>query len=82
MSRLNLTLDPDTSSRLNRHARMHGTPRAALARELLREGLERREARERAKKLASDYAAGRRDARDVLKALETAQIDLLGDDEG
>ncbi|MSP62888.1 MAG: hypothetical protein EXR72_21655 [Myxococcales bacterium] len=82
MSRLNLTLDADTSLRLNRYARSGGKPRAAIARELLREGLARREAQERAKKLAADYAAGRGDARAVLKDLEGAQIDLLDDDEG
>jgi predicted transcriptional regulator len=77
MDRLNLTLDPDTSSALNRHARRHRRPRAALARELIREGLERREARERAARLARDYANGRNEALDLLKQLEGAQLDLL-----
>jgi hypothetical protein len=82
MTRLNLTLDADTSSRLNRHARSGGKRRAAMAREILCEGLARREAQERARKLAGDYAAGRRDAREILKDLEAAQIDLLDADEG
>ena len=81
MARLNLTLDPDTYSELEKHARQLRTPRARLAKDLLTEGLARRAAAERRRRLAADYAAGRRDARAVLKDLEAAQLALL-DDEG
>lgn len=81
MARLNLTLDADTFRRLDRHTKRSGKPLAALAKELLREGLARREAAERRKRLATDYAAGRRDARTLLKDLEAGQIELM-DDEG
>lgn len=80
MERLNLTLDPDTSKALDRHARRQGTPRATMARALLREALARRDAVERQRQLARDYAAGRSDARAVLADLESAQLDLLADD--
>ena len=79
MDRLNLTLDHDTSGALSRHAREEGKPRAALARELIREALARREAVARQRKLARDYAAGRDDARAILADLERAQLDLLDD---
>jgi len=81
MARLNLTLDKDTLRQLDRHTKRSGKPRAALARELLREGLARREALERRQQLARDYAAGRGDARTLLSDLESAQLELL-DDEG
>jgi hypothetical protein len=81
VGRVNLTLDPDTENRLERHARASKTHRAALAREILREGLLRREERERRRKLARDYAAGRNDARLLLKEIESAQFDLLDDDD-
>jgi hypothetical protein len=77
MARLNLTLDDDTLSRLARHARQTGGRRATLARRILREGLDAREARERRQKLAADYAAGREDARQLLSGLEAAQLDWL-----
>lgn len=77
MERLNLTLDDDTSSALGRQAREQGKPRAALARELIREALARREALAQQRKLARDYAAGRDDARELLADLERAQLDLL-----
>jgi hypothetical protein len=77
MDRLNLTLDADTSRALNRHAAMHRMPRAAVARDLIKEGLQRREARERAAQLARDYAAGREEALDLIRELEGAQLDLL-----
>jgi hypothetical protein len=80
MGRVNLTLDPDTESSLARHARAGGTSRAALAREILKDGLLRREQLERRRKLARDYAAGRADARAALKEIESAQSDLLDDD--
>lgn len=77
MERLNLTLDEGTSGALSRHARREGKPRAALARELIREAIAQRDARERERKLARDYAAGRNDARQLLRELETAQLELL-----
>jgi hypothetical protein len=75
MARLNLTLDDDTFDRLARHAKREGGRRASLARRILREGLDAREARERRRKLAADYAAGRSDARDLLDDLEAAQLE-------
>jgi metal-responsive CopG/Arc/MetJ family transcriptional regulator len=81
MARLNLTLDKDTLRELDRHTKRSGKPRAALARELLREALARREAAERRQQLAADYAAGRGDARALLKDLEAGQLELT-DDEG
>jgi len=78
MERLNLTLDEGTSGALARHARREGKPRAALARELIREAIARRDAVERQQKLARDYAAGRADARQLLKDLEAAQFEILG----
>lgn len=80
MSRLNLTLDADTEQRLARHAKRLGKPRATAARQVLAEGLARREAQERRKKLATDYAAGRPDAREILEDLERAQLDLLDEE--
>ena len=80
MARLNLTLDQDTARRLDQHTRRSGKPRATLARELLREALARREALERRQRLARDYAAGRSDARTLLTDLESAQVELLGDE--
>ena len=77
MSRLNLTLDSDTSKALERHAKHERRPRAALARELLREAIRQREARERQRQLARDYAAGRSDAAALLSDLEQAQLELL-----
>ena len=77
MERLNLTLDESTSGALARHARREGKPRAALARELIREAIARREALESQRKLARDYAAGRSDARQLLQDLEAAQLELL-----
>jgi hypothetical protein len=77
MSRLRLALDEGTSGVLARYARREGKPRAALAQELIREAITRREALERQRKLARDYAAGRSDARRLLRDLEAAQFDLL-----
>jgi len=54
--------------------------RAALAREILREGIARREEIARRRKLAADYAADRRDAASLLADLESAELDLLSDD--
>jgi hypothetical protein len=81
MERLNLTLDEHTSGALARHARQEGKPRAALARELILEAIARREALERERQLARDYAAGRSDARRLLRDLEAAQLEHLGDED-
>ena len=77
MSRLNLTLDADTYSRLDRCAKKVGSPRAALARSLLVGALDQRDAAERRTKLAADYVAGREDARAMLADLEVAQTELI-----
>jgi hypothetical protein len=82
MERLNLTLDADTLSALDRHAKASGKPRAAVARELLLEALARQETLAWRKKLAEDYAHGRADASAALAALAGTQLDLLDDDEG
>ena len=78
MERLNLTLDEGTSGALARHARREGKPRAAFARELIREAIARREVLEAERKLARDYAAGRSDVKEVLREMELAQLELLG----
>ena len=80
MERLNLTLDERTSGALARHARRERKPMAALARELIREAIARREALEAQRKLARDYAAGREDAAEILNDMEAGQLELLGDD--
>ncbi len=79
MNRLNLTLDADTASALERHSRRGKMPRAAVARELIREAIQQREARERLQRLAKDYASGRADAADLLADMEVAQLELLED---
>jgi len=81
MARVNLTLDAETFRELDRHTKRTGKPRAAVVRELLREGLARRAAAERRRRLAADYAAGRSDARAVLADLESAQLELMDDEE-
>ena len=81
MTRVNLTLDEDTSRELDRHRKRLGKPRATVARELLREALAGRAAAERRRQLAADYSAGRGDARTALKDLESAQLELLDDEE-
>lgn len=81
MPRLNLTLDNDTFDRLDRHAKRQGARRAGLARRILREALDSREALERRKKLAAAYTAGRRDARKLLEQLEVPQLEWF-DEQG
>ena len=81
MARVNLTLDKDTYLALERHAKSTKTRRATAVRDLLREGLARREALEHQRKLAADYAAGRRDAVALMRDFEVAQLDLLDDEE-
>jgi hypothetical protein len=81
MARLNLTLDRDTWERLGEQARASGERRAGLARRLLREALNEREALERRRRVARDYAAGRKDATELIRELEAGQLELLhGDD--
>lgn len=80
MSRLNLTLDDDTLSWLERHASREKLAVATFARRLLCEAVEHRDLLARRRKLAADYAAGRADAREVLADLERAQLEGLLDD--
>jgi len=77
MARLNLTLDRDTYAELDRQAKRLRKPRARVVKDLVCEGLARRSTVERRAKLAQDYAAGRADARALLKDLEQAQLDLM-----
>jgi hypothetical protein len=77
MERINLTLDVDTSSALDKHARKQGKARATVARELIREALAQRRVTEVRRKMARDYAAGRADASDILRDLESPQLELL-----
>ena len=81
MARLNLTLDEGTLLELDRYRKQVGKPRARVAKELLQEGLERRRAAERRRKLAADYVADRSDVRSALSDLEAGQLELLDDDE-
>jgi hypothetical protein len=81
MARLNVTLDRNTYAQLERHAKRLGKPRAKVVKDILCEGLAKRTAADRRKKLARDYVAGRADARALLKDLESPQLDLLGDEE-
>jgi len=80
MARVNLTLDADTQSKLAKRAKQLRKGQASVARELIREALERRELLERKRRLALDYAAGRPDARALLDELEGGQLDLLDDE--
>jgi len=81
MTRLNLTLDRETSAALEQHAKRLGKPRARVVKEILVEGLARRDAVAHQKKLARDYLAGRADARALLKDLESPQLELMDDEE-
>jgi hypothetical protein len=80
MRRLNLTLDDDTQLWLAEHAAREKIAIAAFARRLLREAVAQREALARRRKLAADYAAGREDARELLRDFERPQLDGLLDD--
>jgi predicted transcriptional regulator len=77
MTRLNVTLDQETYAALSRHAKLVRKPRANVAKEILAEGLARRNATAQRKKLAADYRAGRADARTLLKDFESPQLELL-----
>jgi hypothetical protein len=81
MARLNLTLDDDTFQRLERHAQRVRKPKARAATEMLREGLARHESAEWQAKLAHDYAAEGGDAGALLRDLEGAQLELVGDED-
>jgi hypothetical protein len=81
MVKVNVTLDQKTYAALERHAKRTRKPCARVAKEILAEGLARRDAIARREKLAADYRAGRGDARAVLNDLESSQLELL-DDEG
>lgn len=81
MPRLNLTLNADTLRQLERHGRRLGKPLARVAREVLAEGLARRDAAERRRQLARDYAAGRTDEGSLLRELEGGQLELPDDED-
>ena len=81
MSRLNLTLDADTANALARHAKRAGAQTASFARELLRDGLRRRDLLERRRKVAADYAAGRADGKQILAEMEGLQLELLDEED-
>lgn len=80
MGRLDLTLDPDTLSWLEKHASRAKVAVASLARELLREAVSRRESLARRRKLAADYSAGRDDVKELLEELEAPQLEGLLDE--
>jgi len=80
MARLNLTLDEETWRRLDERARRSGERRASLARRLLQEALGRREALDRRKRVARDYAAAGSHDVELLREIEEGQLDLLEDD--
>ena len=80
MSRLNLTLSPDTLSKLVRGARSRRVRVATYTRRLIEGALARAEKRARLRKLAADYAADRDDVSELLADLEAGQVDLLTDD--
>lgn len=82
MARINLTLDESTYLAIVQHASRRRIPCARAAKELLAEGLAHRAAVERRRKLAKDYAAGRKDARGLLEDLELAQLELMDGEEG
>jgi hypothetical protein len=81
MARLNLTLDQDTFSQLNRAARTRHRPVATHARELLREALERERQEERWRVWEDAYRADRADARRALAAFEPGQLALMDDED-
>ncbi len=77
MARLNLTLDNDTLSRLDRYAQGAGRARAAIARELLVEALNSIDRHAKLEKLARDYEQGRDDVDSLLSDFEAGQLELL-----
>ena len=81
MRRLNVMLDQETYEALERQAKQTRKPCAKVAKEILSEGLARRDTAARREKLATDYRAGRADMQALLNELESFQSELL-DDEG
>jgi predicted transcriptional regulator len=81
MTKLSVILDQKTYEALEKQAKQTRKPCVRVAKEILSEGLARRDAVARRKKLAADYRAGRADARALLNDLESVQLELL-DDEG
>jgi hypothetical protein len=81
MGRINMTLDEVSCGRLKRYAKRLGRSQATVAGDLVREGLERRAAEERRRSLATDYAADRADAQEVLVVMEPGQLEILGDED-
>jgi hypothetical protein len=81
MARVNLTLDSASHSRLAHYAKRLGRPYATVAGELVREGLARREAEERRRRLAVDYARGRADAQELLRDLEAGGLEIMGEED-
>lgn len=81
MKRLNVILNQETYEALERQAKQTRRTCAKVAEDLVLEGLTRRDAATRRKKLVADYRAGRADARALLNDLESSQLELL-DDEG
>jgi hypothetical protein len=77
MPRLNFTLDRDTFRRLETHARKARCGPVTLAKRLIRDALDRREADQRRRKLALDYARQRNDAYAFLRELQIGELDLL-----
>ncbi|MBI3798339.1 MAG: hypothetical protein HY268_15420 [Deltaproteobacteria bacterium] len=76
-----MTLDQETYAALERQAKRVRKPPARVAQEILAEGLARRDAAARRKKLATDYLVGRADVRALLKDLESPQLELLDGNE-
>ena len=74
-------LDQQTYEALEKQAKQTRKPCARIAKEILSEGLARRDAAARHKQLVADYRAGRADARAVLNNFASGQLELL-DDEG
>ena len=81
MARLNLTLDAETFSQLDRDARRERVRLATHARRLLREALARRAQGERDQRWALAYRAGRADARQHARDMDAAQLDVMGDEQ-
>jgi len=77
---MNLTLDQETSNWIRRHAAAGKLRQATMARQLLTEAVAHRQRVEERKKLAADYAAGRKDAASALRDLEGQQLDGWADE--
>ena len=77
MSRLNLTLSDDTFSKLERVARLKKMRVASYTKQLIEEALEAHERLAWNRKLAADYAADRKDAKELLSQMELAQFEVV-----